>query len=176
LATFVQEFLQYLPLFIALIILLIGSAFFSASETAYSTVNIIRLRNYLDEKRKGAKKAVYIAEKFDMMLATLLIGNNLVNIASTTIAAYFFSRVIINPTVSSILNTVIMTIIILVFGEVLPKSYGKANAEKFALYYSGVLYIISLKYYIHYHGCLINSNNGFSVRNPIKRCSLCDRR
>ena len=142
LATFAQDFLQYLPLFIVLIILLIGSAFFSASETAYSTVNIIRLRNYLDEKRKGAKKAVYIAEKFDMMLATLLIGNNLVNIASTTIAAYFFSRVIINPTVSSILNTVIMTIIILVFGEVLPKSYGKANAEKFALSYSGVLYII----------------------------------
>ncbi|MFA7127200.1 MAG: CNNM domain-containing protein, partial [Bacilli bacterium] len=147
LANFLSEFVLYLPLFAALIVLLIASAFFSSAEIAYSSVNIIRLRNYLDEKRKGAKKAVYIAEKFDMTLATLLIGNNLVNIASTTIAAYFFSRIIVNPTVSSILNTVIMTIIILIFGEILPKSYAKANAEKFALASSHLLFIIIKVFY-----------------------------
>ncbi|MDD4212887.1 MAG: hemolysin family protein [Bacilli bacterium] len=147
LANFLNEFVQYLPLFLLLIVLLMASAFFSSAEIAYSSVNIIRLRNYLDEKRKGAKKAVYIAEKFDMTLATLLIGNNLVNIASTTIAAYFFSRIIVDPTLSSILNTVIMTIIILVFGEILPKSYGKANAEKFALASSTILYIFIKIFY-----------------------------
>lgn len=142
LASFAKDFLEFIPFFIILIILLIISAFFSSSEMAYSSVNIIRLRNYLDEKKKGAKKAVYIAEKFDVTLTTLLIGNNLVNIAATTIAAYFFSRIISNPTLSSILNTIIMTIIILVFGEVIPKLHGKANAEKFALASSGLLYVI----------------------------------
>ncbi|HHU55665.1 MAG TPA: DUF21 domain-containing protein, partial [Acholeplasmataceae bacterium] len=82
---------KFLPLFILLIILITGSAFFSASETAFSTVNIIRLRNFAEEKKRGAKKAVYIAEKFDLTLTTLLVGNNLVNICATTIAAYIFS-------------------------------------------------------------------------------------
>ena len=147
LAEFLYEFLQYVPFFIALVLLLIASAFFSSSETAYSSVNMIRLRNYLDEKKKGAKKAVYIAEKFDITLTTLLIGNNLVNIAATTIAAYFFSRIITNPTLSSILTTLIMTIIILVFGEVIPKLYGKANPEKFALSSSALLYIFIKIFY-----------------------------
>ncbi|HPT89881.1 MAG TPA: DUF21 domain-containing protein, partial [Bacilli bacterium] len=65
-----------LPLMILNIILLVLSAFFSSVETAFSSVNIIRLRNYAEEKRKGAKKAVYIAEKFELTLTTVLVGNN----------------------------------------------------------------------------------------------------
>lgn len=133
---------KFLPLFILLIILITGSAFFSASETAFSTVNIIRLRNFAEEKKRGAKKAVYIAEKFDLTLTTLLVGNNLVNICATTIAAYIFSQTVLNPTLANILNTVIMTILILIFGEIIPKSYSKENAEKFALRYSSILFII----------------------------------
>ena len=84
----------------ALVVLLMLSAFFSASETAYSTVNIMRLKGYQEEKRKGAKKAVYIAEKYDITITTILIGNNLVNIAATTIAGTILARLIINQTLA----------------------------------------------------------------------------
>jgi len=133
---------KFLPLFILLIFLLMCSAFFSASETAYSSVNIIRLKNYADEKKRGAKKAVYIAEKFDLTLTTLLVGNNLVNISATTIAAYIFSQTILNPTIANIMTTVVMTIIILTFGEIIPKNYSKDNAEKLALRFSGILFFV----------------------------------
>ncbi len=129
-------------LILILIILLICSSFFSACETAYSVVNVIRLRNYVDEKKKGAKKALYIVEKFDAVLVSLLVGNNLVNIGSTTIAAFLIGKWITNPTWSNILTTLIMTIIILIFGEITPKSYAKENAEKAALRYSGILFIV----------------------------------
>lgn len=124
------------------IILICFSAFFSSSETAFSTVNNIRLRNYADEKRKGARKAVYICENFDKTISTILVGNNLVNIACTTLCAYIFSTLVTSPTLANILNTVVLTIVILIFGEIMPKSLAKQNPEKFALRYSGMLYII----------------------------------
>ena len=124
------------------IFLIMCSAFFSSCETAFSTVNNIRLRNYADEKRKGARKAVYICENFDKTLSTILVGNNLVNIACTTICAYIFSTLFTSPTLANVLNTVIMTIIILIFGEIMPKSFAKQNPEKFALRFSGLLFAI----------------------------------
>ncbi len=129
-------------LLVALVILLILSSLFSSLETAYSTVNIIRLRNYMEEKRKGAKKAVYIAEKFDTTLTTLLIGNNLVNIGATTIATYIIGKLIFNPALVNVITTLGMTLIVLIFGEIIPKSYANENAEKVALRYSGVLFVI----------------------------------
>ena len=129
-------------LLILLIFLLMASAFFSSTETAYSSVNIIRLRNYMEEKKKGAKKAVYIAEKFDITLTTILIGNNFVNISATTIGAFILGKMIVNPTVANIINTIAMTIIVLIFGEILPKSYGKANSEKVALHVASTMYFV----------------------------------
>lgn len=129
-------------LLILLIFLLMASAFFSSTETAYSSVNIIRLRNYMEEKKKGAKKAVYIAEKFDITLTTILIGNNFVNISATTIGAFILGKMIVNPTVANIINTIAMTIIVLIFGEILPKSYGKANSEKVALHAASTMYFV----------------------------------
>lgn len=129
-------------LLVVLIILLWLSSLFSSLETAYSTVNIIRLRNYMEEKKKGAKKAVYIAEKFDNTLTTLLIGNNLVNIGATTIAGYIIGKMILNPMWSNVVTTLGMTLIVLIFGEIIPKSYAKENAEKVALRYSGFLFVL----------------------------------
>lgn len=142
LLSFWDEMLKYVPLLIALIILLMFSAFFSCAETALSTSNIIRLKGYVEEKRRGAKKALYLAEKFDTTLITLLVGNNIVNIGATTIAAYILSQVIANPSVYNIVNTFGMTIIVLIFGEITPKSLAKENPEKIALKFSGLLFII----------------------------------
>lgn len=129
-------------LLIGLIICLLLSSFFSASETAYSTASAIRMRTYADEKRKGARKALYIIDHYDKTLATILVGNNFVNIASTTICAIVFAALITDPTLSNVLNTVIMTIIVLIFGEIMPKSLAKANAEKVALKFSGVMFVL----------------------------------
>ena len=103
-------------LFVACIFLLLGSAYFSASETAFTTVNQIRLRSLADDKVKGARKAIYITEHYDRTLSTILVGNNLVNIALTTICAFIFSTLIQNQSLASVLNTVIITIIVLIFG------------------------------------------------------------
>ncbi len=129
-------------LIISLIILLSLSAFFSASETAFSTANIIRIRNYADEKVKGARKALWVMEHYDKTLSTILVGNNFVNIASTTLCAIIFGKFILNPTLANILNTIIMTIIVLIFGEICPKSLAKASAEKFALKFAGVMFFL----------------------------------
>lgn len=127
---------------LGVLVLILFSAFFSSAETAFSRSNLIRLKNYADEKRKGARRALYICENFDKTLSTILVGNNLVNIASTTICAYLFSKFIQNPTVSNLLNTVVMTIVILICGEIIPKSLAKNNPEAFALKMSGFLYFL----------------------------------
>ena len=127
---------------VGIVLLLVLSSFFSASETAFSSVNTMRIKNYAEEKVKGARRAQYICDHFDMALVCFLVGNNLVNIANTTICAYMFGKFILNPTVANILNTVIMTIIILIFGEILPKGYAKHNPEKFVLKFSGIIYFL----------------------------------
>ncbi|MBQ3502480.1 MAG: DUF21 domain-containing protein, partial [Clostridia bacterium] len=78
-------------LIISIVILLFCSAFFSGSETAFTTVSNLRFRTLAENKVKGARKAVYISENYKKTLTTILVGNNLVNIACTTICAYLFS-------------------------------------------------------------------------------------
>lgn len=129
-------------LLLVIVFLLCCSAFFSCGETAFTTVSNLRLRSLAENKVKGARKAVYISEHYKKTLTTILVGNNLVNIACTTICAYVFSSLIKNPTLSSALNTVIMTIVVLIFGEILPKAIAKMNSEKMALRFSGILFIL----------------------------------
>lgn len=129
-------------LFVVAILLICCSAYFSASEMAFTTVNQTRLRGLADNKVKGARKAVYITEHYDKTLSSILIGNNLVNIGTTTICAYIFSTLITNPTLANVLNTVIMTLIILTFGEILPKSMVKVEPLSFALKTSGIMFVI----------------------------------
>ena len=133
---------------VAVVLLVVLSAFFSSSETAFSSVNTMRIKNYAEEKVKGARRAQYICDHFDMALVSFLVGNNLVNIANTTLCAYLFGKFILNPTLANILNTVIMTIIILIFGEILPKGYAKHNPEKFVLKFSGAIYAFMKLIYI----------------------------
>lgn len=128
------------PFFIMglLIILLFLSAFFSSAETAFSSVNRIRLKNYADENRKGSKNALMITEHFDKGLSTILVGNNVVNIGAATISAKLATD-IFGAGTGMIINTVVMTTLVLIFGEILPKSYAKENAEAFSLKISGIL-------------------------------------
>ena len=133
---------------IAIVLLLILSAFFSASETAFSSVNTLHIKTFAEEKVKGARRAQFICDHFDMALVSFLVGNNLVNIANTTICAYMFSKFVVNPTIANLLNTVVMTIVILIFGEILPKAYAKHHSEKYVLRFSGAIYAFMKFIYI----------------------------
>ncbi len=125
-----------------IVLLILCSAFFSGCETAFTSVNSMRMKHYADEKVKGARKAVWICDHYDIALSTILVGNNLVNIGATTICAFLISSAIANPTLSNILNTVVMTIVLLICGEITPKALAKQNAEKVALRYSGALFVV----------------------------------
>ena len=126
----------------AIILLLLSSGFFSMSETAYSSMNLIRVRSMAENKIKGARRALYVAEHSDRALTTILVGNNIVNILATTICAYVLSRFITSATLYNILNTIVMTVIILITGEILPKAYAKAYPEKVAIKLSGIMYFL----------------------------------
>ena len=136
------NFTANIMLSILIVFLLCCSAFFSCSETAFTTVSNLRLRSMAENKVKGARKAVYISENYQKTLTTILVGNNLVNIACTTICAYLFTTLIKNPTLANILNTIIMTIVVLIFGEIMPKAAAKVNSEKIALRFSGILFFL----------------------------------
>ncbi|WP_070119569.1 hemolysin family protein [Bacillus marinisedimentorum] len=124
--------------FLLLTFLILLSAFFSSAETAYSSVNKIRLKHFVDEGRRGSRRALAIAEEFDKTLSTILVGNNIVNIAAASISAKLATD-LVGGTTGILVSTVIMTILILIFGEILPKSLAKENAESYSLMISGVL-------------------------------------
>ena len=128
-------------LFATVVLLILCAAFFAASETAFSSVNIMHIKTFAEQKVKGARRAKYICDHYDLTLVCLLVGNLLANIANTTICAYLFSKLISNPTVANILNTFVMTIVILIFGEILPKAYAKHNPEKLALMLGGMVFV-----------------------------------
>lgn len=129
-------------LIVVIVFLLMCSAFFSACETAFTSMNLIRIRSMAENKVKGARRALYIAEHSDRVLATILVGNNIVNILSTTLCAFILSQLIDSATLLNVLNTVVMTIIILISGEILPKALAKANPEKTAVRFAGMIYVV----------------------------------
>lgn len=120
---------------IILIILLVAfSAMFSSCETAFSTVNKMRLKNNADQGSAKAAKALRLAESFDNSLTTILIGNNIVNIASTSISTVLFTDLFGAKGVG--IATVVMTVVVLIFGEILPKTFAKENSEKCAYFFA----------------------------------------
>ncbi len=130
---------------IALIIILLVmcSAFFSSAETAYSSASKIRLKNYADNGNKKAKKAYKIAENYDKALATLLVGNNIVNIAASALATLLFVS-FLGEANGTLMSTIILTIIVLIFGEVLPKNIAIENSEKMCMNSANILYFLMI--------------------------------
>ena len=115
-----------------LVILIVFSAYFSATETAFSTINRIRLKNAADNGDKKASKILRLAENYDKLITTVLVGNNIVNILASSIATVLFISILKDNNLGSTVSTVVMTIVVLIFGEVCPKSLAKEAPEKFA--------------------------------------------
>lgn len=118
---------------IAMIVLVLMSGFFSASETAFSSLNKVKLKAMMKEgeNNKKIERALKLSEDYDVVLSTVLIGNNIVNIACTSLATLFFTGLLgDNSDLGATVSTVVMTIVVLIFGEVTPKTYAKEKADK----------------------------------------------
>ena len=114
-----------------LVLLIIMSAYFSATETAYSSLNKIKLKSIANKGNKKAKLALELSEKYDSVISTILIGNNIVNIATASLATVLFTKLLGSSGVT--VSTIVMTILILIFGEISPKSIAQDIPESFAI-------------------------------------------
>lgn len=114
-----------------LVLLITMSAYFSATETAYSSLNKIKLKSIANKGNKKAKLALELSEKYDSVISTILIGNNIVNIATASLATVLFTKLLGSSGVA--VSTIVMTILILIFGEISPKSIAKDIPESFAI-------------------------------------------
>ncbi len=119
---------------VLVVVMMIFSALFSSTETAYSSVNKLRLKNYEAQGNKKATTALKLANKFDEVLTAVLIGNNIVNIATSSVSTLLFVSILGKSGAG--ISTAVITVLVLVFCEVLPKSYAKRNAEKLALLFA----------------------------------------
>ena len=130
-----------ITLLVALIVLIAFSAFFSASETAFSSLNQIRLKSRADEGDTSAARVLAMAEKYDKLLSSILIGNNIVNIAAASIGTVLFTKWL-GAERGATPSTIVLTVVILIFGEVTPKTLAKEMPETIATAVSPVLSLL----------------------------------
>lgn len=133
--------------YIAIIaVLTVFSAFFSMSETAFTSVNQVRLKKLSKDGDKKAERTLRILENYDKFLTTILIGNNLVNIGASSLATTMFTLIMVGAASSSVsvTSTVVMTIVVLICGEITPKTIAKKNPEKCAMKVCTVIYYIEI--------------------------------
>ena len=118
---------------IIILICLVLSGYFSATETALSTFNKTKIKTLAEKGNKKAQKVLDTSEKYDRMLSTILIGNNVVNILSASLATLLFVKWI-NETTGPSVSTLVMTVIVLIFGEITPKTLAKERPEAFSMF------------------------------------------
>ncbi len=125
---------------ILLVLLIIGAAYCAASEISYASINKIRVKNYADNGDIRAKKAMYISNKFDQALTTILIGNNLTHIGFASLATLISTQLWGVESVKY--TTIVSTVVVFLISEMIPKSYAKTNSVKFALAVSSSLLVL----------------------------------
>ena len=131
-------------LWLVLILCIALSAFFSATETAYSACNRIKLKSIDGPRKEKAQMALKLLEKYDSLITTVLIGNNLVNIVGAAIATLLFTTRILPNRVdlATTLASVVMTVLVLFIGEVGPKTLAKQQPEQYAMSVSGIMFAL----------------------------------
>lgn len=125
---------------VAIVILVMCSAYFSATETAFTSLNTIRMKTWAENGDKRAARALAVGEDYDKLLSSILIGNNIVNITATTISTLLFTKIFV--TYGATISTVVITIVVLIFGEISPKSVAKEFPERFAMLSAPILRVI----------------------------------
>lgn len=139
-------------LLIVMVVLVVFSAFFSSAETAFSSLNKVKLKSMESgdspKNEKRIANTLSLADNYDIVLSTILIGNNIVNIASTSIATLFFTGLLgDNSDLGATVSTIVMTVVVLIFGEVTPKTVAKEKAEEYALLITPILKLFVIIFY-----------------------------
>lgn len=130
-----------------MVVLVMFSAYFSATETAFSSINRIRLKNLADGGDRRAARVLRMAENYDRLLSTILVGNNIVNILLTSLATLLFVNLLQDENLGATVSTVVSTVVVLIFGEITPKSLAKEHAESFAMFSAPLLNVIAVILY-----------------------------
>lgn len=130
----------------ALVVLISMSAFFSASETAFSSMNVIRMKSWAEDGNERAAKALAIQQEYSRFISAVLIGNNIVNISASSLGTVLFTMYFMEY--GATISTVVMTVLVLIFGEVTPKSVAKAMPEKFAMAVAPVISLVMKIFFI----------------------------
>ena len=133
-----EGFLRMNVTLIIILLCIIMSGYFSATETAFSSLNRIRIKNMADKGNKRAALVLKLSEDYDRLLSTILIGNNIVNIACASLSTLLLVRLLGEDAGASV-STAVTTVIVLVFGEVSPKSIAKESPEKFSMFSAPIL-------------------------------------
>ncbi|OUO15601.1 transporter [Flavonifractor sp. An4] len=130
-----------LTMIVILILLVILSAYFSATETAFTSLNRIRLKSKADAGNRRAALALRLVDQYDNLLSTILVGNNIVNLSASSLATVFFTEGLRLQN-GAVISTAVITIVVLVFGEVSPKSLAKEYPESFAMFSAPIMRIL----------------------------------
>lgn len=129
-----------ITMIVILVILVLLSAFFSATETAMSALNKIRLKSKAEAGNKRAKLVLSLIEEYDRLLSCVLIANNIVNLSAASLGTVLFTLHF--PTYGATISTIVLTIAILIFGEITPKSLAKEQPERFAMFSAPILRVL----------------------------------
>ena len=129
---------------IVLLALILASAYFSASETAYASYNKMRMKSEAEDGEKKARKVLSLSENYEKLISTILIGNNIVNIVATSLATLIFTNLIENKELAVTVSTAVMTLALLIFGEITPKTVAKRTPDTFSKKVVGSLKIITV--------------------------------
>ena len=128
---------------ILMLILVVLSGYFSATETAFSTFNRLKVKTLADGGNKRAQLAIKLADDYDRLLSTILVGNNIVNITLTTVATLFFIDLMTgSESLASTVSTAVTTVVVLLFGEISPKSLAKQYANGFVMATAPILQFV----------------------------------
>ena len=127
---------------LAMVALVIFSAFFSATETAFSTLNRVRIKTMAENGDFRAQRVLSLSDRYDNLLSTILVGNNIVNIGLASIATVFFVNLIGSE--GATVSTAVITVVVLIFGEISPKSLAKESPERFAMFAAPVLRVLMI--------------------------------
>lgn len=119
---------------VVMVIMVVFSAYFSATETAFSSINKTRLRTLAEKGNKRAERVLKLSENYDKLLSTILIGNNIVNIVLASLCTLMFVDLLQNQDTGATVSTVVSTVVVLIFGEVTPKSLAKEQPENCAMF------------------------------------------
>ena len=134
---------QSITMIVVLFLMVAFSAYFSATETAFTSLNRIRLKSKADAGDRRAARTLALAEDYDRLLSTILIGNNIVNISASTLGTVLFTKHV-GTAYGPAVSTIVLTVIILIFGEISPKSLAKEQPEAFAMFSAPILRLLML--------------------------------